>query len=280
MSVPSAVVSDERARTFAREWIETWNSHDLDRILSHYSDDVVVTSPFIARMVEDGHGAVHGKHALREYWTTALTRYPELHFVPYNACGGVDSVVLFYRSINQLDAMEFMRFDEHGLVCEVVAHYAPAATAPATVPSPALPETYRGFVYPWELDQNAHLNVHFYVKRFDEATWQFSAMLGITQRYLREANRQMVAREQHIEHQAEVFAATLLVIRTRLIEVRERSVQFEHAMFNVETGELVATSRLIGVHIDATTRAPTALPGDVKTRCRELIPVHAAAATR
>jgi ketosteroid isomerase-like protein len=32
---------------FALEWIESWNSHDLDRILSHYADDVEVTTPMI-----------------------------------------------------------------------------------------------------------------------------------------------------------------------------------------------------------------------------------------
>jgi acyl-CoA thioester hydrolase len=270
------VVSDERARAFALEWIELWNSHDLEGILSHYRDDVVVTSPFIARLMGNGRDSVRGKAELREYWGNSLARFPELHFVLYRACGGVDSIVLFYRSVNELNAMEFMRFAEDGRVSEVVAHYAPASITPTT----ALPETYRGFVYRWEMDQNAHLNVQFYVKRFDEATWQFASALGITQRYLRESNRQMVAREQHIEHHAEVFEATLLVIRTRLIEVRERSVQFEHAMYNVETGELVATSRLIGVHIDAATRAATALPETVKTRCQELIPMHAAISGR
>ena len=32
---------------FAVKWIESWNSHDLNRILSHYADDVEVTTPMI-----------------------------------------------------------------------------------------------------------------------------------------------------------------------------------------------------------------------------------------
>lgn len=27
------------AEHFAHEWIEAWNSHDLEAVLSHYSDD-------------------------------------------------------------------------------------------------------------------------------------------------------------------------------------------------------------------------------------------------
>lgn len=50
MASPSSVsmISPEQARHFASEWVSAWNSHDLDRILSHYSDDFSMTSPFIA----------------------------------------------------------------------------------------------------------------------------------------------------------------------------------------------------------------------------------------
>ena len=41
------MLSREFAESFAAEWIEAWNSHDLDRILSHYTDDFVMSSPRI-----------------------------------------------------------------------------------------------------------------------------------------------------------------------------------------------------------------------------------------
>jgi acyl-CoA thioester hydrolase len=31
--------------------------------------------------------------------------------------------------------------------------------------------TYRGVVYPWHCDHMGHMNVMWYVGRFDEATW-------------------------------------------------------------------------------------------------------------
>jgi ketosteroid isomerase-like protein len=34
-------------KEFAEEWIASWKSHDLDRILAHYADDVEVTTPMI-----------------------------------------------------------------------------------------------------------------------------------------------------------------------------------------------------------------------------------------
>ena len=39
---------------FARQWIDAWNAHDLERILSPYAPDVVFRSPVAAQVVPDG----------------------------------------------------------------------------------------------------------------------------------------------------------------------------------------------------------------------------------
>lgn len=63
---------------FAIEWQDAWNTHDLPRILSHYTDDVIFRSCKAKAVV--GAGEVHGKDALRDYWSTALKRQPDLKF--------------------------------------------------------------------------------------------------------------------------------------------------------------------------------------------------------
>ncbi len=42
-------------------------------------------------------------------------------------------------------------------------------------------ETYRGVIYPWNCDHMGHMNVQYYVGKFDEATWQLFAFLGMIQ---------------------------------------------------------------------------------------------------
>ena len=42
--------------------------------------------------------------------------------------------------------------------------------------------TYRGVVYPWHCDHMGHMNVMWYVGKFDEGTWQFMAAIGATPR--------------------------------------------------------------------------------------------------
>ena len=44
----------------------------------------------------------------------------------------------------------------------------------------AMIETYRGVVYPWHCDHMGHMNVMWYVGKFDEATWNLFAQVGVT----------------------------------------------------------------------------------------------------
>ncbi|HET7639657.1 MAG TPA: thioesterase family protein, partial [Ktedonobacteraceae bacterium] len=53
--------------------------------------------------------------------------------------------------------------------------------------------THRGVVYPWQCDHMGHMNVMWYVGKFDEATWQLFAVLGMTPSFLREQQRGMAA---------------------------------------------------------------------------------------
>ncbi|BCM94046.1 hypothetical protein IAD21_05942 [Abditibacteriota bacterium] len=108
-------------KSFANQWMTAWNAHDLDTILAHYADDIEFSSPFASRLVGDS--LVRGRDALREYFSLALERFPDLHFSDMKVFLGANSIVLCYRSVNSLDAAETMVFNESGLVHRVWAHY-------------------------------------------------------------------------------------------------------------------------------------------------------------
>jgi ketosteroid isomerase-like protein len=116
-------MTEQQAQTLAREWIDAWNDHDLDRILAHYAEDVVLTSPLAAERLGDPSGSVRGKAALRAYFAMGLAAFPELHFDLRDVMWGVSSVVLYY--VNQRGTMtgEFMELAETGEVLRVVANY-------------------------------------------------------------------------------------------------------------------------------------------------------------
>jgi hypothetical protein len=116
---------------FASEWIEAWNARDLDRIVSHYREDLVLVSPFAARAGAPA-GTIRGLAALRDYFGRALQAFPELHFEPFAALAGVDSVALHYRSVEGREAIEVMELDPDHRVRRVAAHYGPAVTDPVS----------------------------------------------------------------------------------------------------------------------------------------------------
>lgn len=104
-------------------WVQAWNSHNLDEIMSHYDDDVTFYSPLIKRINNDPTGCIRGKENLKAYFTRGLEAYPDLHFELYHILEGVNSIVLYYKSINDKLSTEMMVINEKGLVSEVRAHY-------------------------------------------------------------------------------------------------------------------------------------------------------------
>ena len=115
-------VSPDQIAVFEREWIEAWNAHDLDRILSHYRDDVRFVSPFAAG-AGARRGEIRGLSALRGYFELGLASFPELHFQPIAALGGIGSIALHYRSVEEREAIEVMELDARGQVRRAAAHY-------------------------------------------------------------------------------------------------------------------------------------------------------------
>jgi acyl-CoA thioester hydrolase len=131
--------------------------------------------------------------------------------------------------------------------------------------------TYRGVVYPWECDHMGHMNVMWYVGKFDEATWQLLGALGATPSRLREEGFGLAAVEQHIEYKRELRAGDLLTVRSSVLEAKEKSLRFAHEMTNDQTGELAATTVLVGVCIDTVARKARPLPQDIFQRIASLV---------
>ena len=121
-------------------------------------------------------------------------------------------------------------------------------------------KTYQGTIYPWNCDHMNHMNVKFYVEKFDEATWNFFALLGLISKYLRKNNRGMVALEQNIKYLKEVYAGDNLYIESEIVEIKEKIIRFKHIMKNLETKENVSETEIVGLHIDTDKRKGIALP--------------------
>ena len=105
----------EQALIFAKDWVDSWNAHDVERVLCHFTDDVVFTSPLAVTLINEPSGRVTGKAALRAYWTQGLESFPDLHFALLGVDVGVNMIVIRYRNHKGRHCSEVLELNSSGL---------------------------------------------------------------------------------------------------------------------------------------------------------------------
>lgn len=100
------------AKYFANEWINSWNSQDIEKILSHYSDDFIIETPMAIKILPETGGIVRGKEAVKKYWTIGLEHIPNLKFEILDVLIGVNVLSIYYLNIaTNKKAIEIMSFN-------------------------------------------------------------------------------------------------------------------------------------------------------------------------
>ncbi|HKW91654.1 MAG TPA: nuclear transport factor 2 family protein [Methylomirabilota bacterium] len=112
-----------QAQALAQEWIEAFNNHDLERILSHYADAVELKSLLVTKLLGDSAGTVRGKPALRSYFAKGLAASPDLRFELLDVFPGVSSVAVYLRSSVRGLQLEVMELDGDGQIARVLVHH-------------------------------------------------------------------------------------------------------------------------------------------------------------
>jgi len=111
------------AREFAQDWVDAWNNHDLERILTHYDDQVLLVSPVALKLL-GGDGTVRGKAALREYFLRGLDAFPNLRFDLIETLWGIETIVVYYvNNVRGSKTAEVMLLNSAGKIQRVWANY-------------------------------------------------------------------------------------------------------------------------------------------------------------
>ena len=131
--------------------------------------------------------------------------------------------------------------------------------------------TYKGTVFPWHCDEMGHMNVMWYVGKFDEATRHLFNAIGITPAFVRENKRGMAAVERTIQYKRELLAGDVITVYSTLLEMKDKSVRFAHEMRKADTDEIAATTTLTGVHIDTVARRAVAFPDSIREKAKALL---------
>lgn len=98
-----------------------------------------------------------------------------------------------------------------------------------------LAETHRSFVNTWECDENDHLNVQFYMRRFDEAARFFAMSRG-------ETHDQGLPASRHIRYHAELRGGEATAVRSGSLGAGANAGHVVHLLECPDTGRLHATA--------------------------------------
>jgi hypothetical protein len=110
-----------------QSWIDAWNRHDLDAIMTHYADDVLFASRVVVELGGDLDGTIRGKTALRELFARGLHADPSLHFSPIHSFHGVADHALHYIGFRRRHVIEIHRLNAVQQIIEARAYHGDVA---------------------------------------------------------------------------------------------------------------------------------------------------------
>jgi acyl-CoA thioester hydrolase len=130
--------------------------------------------------------------------------------------------------------------------------------------------TYKGAVMTWECDSNGHMNVMYYINKFELGARNFDLGFEIGDSH-EGVDVGFIVLEQQIKYLKEVFEDDILYIESSITEIGNKTITYFHEMYHGKTNELVATMKAVAVLFDKTTRKALPLNDHQKALLAELI---------
>ncbi len=123
--------------------------------------------------------------------------------------------------------------------------------------------SYKGAVLTHECDSNGHMNVMYYINKFEIAGRTYLSHCGLSREYLAQNKIGVAVVEQHVLYKKEVFEDDILIIRSQTQECEKKIATVYHEMFNGETDTLSATMKVKFILFDLETRKSIIVPPDL-----------------
>lgn len=122
-------------------------------------------------------------------------------------------------------------------------------------------ETYRGTVFPWEVDFLDHLTVAYYVERFEHAAHAVLQRAGLRDGA---GERAWITADAYIRYLRELRAGDIAHVVSGVIGGGDSGVTLGHRLVNSETGAPCGTAEHCLVHVDSAGREPVPVPAPVR----------------
>jgi hypothetical protein len=115
--------AEKSHRLLVEEWIEAWNSRDLDRIMEHYAPSVEFEANTVVRRWYRPDGRLHGASELREHFRIGLELAPKLHFELEEIFFSPSGYAVLYRRDNGNRVLDVVELNTNRQAVSVRAYY-------------------------------------------------------------------------------------------------------------------------------------------------------------
>lgn len=117
------MIDPTEAKTFAQQWIQAWNNHDLNTIMDFYADSITHISPKLTMLFGAASDTINNKQDLQDYFEAGLKRSPDLHFSLEHVYAGANSVVIVFQSTTGIHVAVSMELNDNMKITCYMAHY-------------------------------------------------------------------------------------------------------------------------------------------------------------
>ncbi len=125
------------------------------------------------------------------------------------------------------------------------------------------------------IDYNGHMHEAYYALVFANATDTLYDHVGMGAVYRETRKASIYTLESHVTFLREVGVRVPLRVTTQFLDLDDKRIHLIHAMYNGETRDLLATSELMLLHIDATGPRAAPFPRDAMVRLEGVMDEHA-----
>lgn len=132
-------------------------------------------------------------------------------------------------------------------------------------------ESYRGQVLMRECDLFGHMNIQFYNARISQAMCHMFYLIGIDPDDVKGGRRGLAAVHQESRYLAELRAGDIIHMESAVTGSSEKSISFDHRLYNSETGALAFTNKMTSVYMDLERRKSVPLSDQIRRKITEII---------
>ncbi|HLY69965.1 MAG TPA: nuclear transport factor 2 family protein [Puia sp.] len=117
------MIAKHKLMELVRDWLNAWNSRNIERLMSHYQENAELSSPTIVKRWNIATGRITGKEALRKHFLKGFEDINHSSFELLGVLTGVNGIVLIYRRGAFGMAADVITLDENGKAITIDSYH-------------------------------------------------------------------------------------------------------------------------------------------------------------